>query len=93
MIKILNENQYFSTFDIALASAITTCGYPLESLDKNDPTKVNFFFKKAEGLDKIVQLFWQRKLPLDALSYFQNLKVIKSRIYSTKNTKNQNEQT
>lgn len=72
--------DYYKTTDLALATAISLW-YPIEAIDRTNPNKAEFLFKREEGLDEVVEAFWKRALKVDALSYFNQLKVVKSRLY------------
>jgi hypothetical protein len=84
-IKMTQENfklkDYYTTSDLALATAVSFW-YTLESVDKTNPQKVVFLFKRDEELDQLVESFWRGALKVDPQAYFNRLKVIKSRIYA-----------
>jgi len=73
----------YETSDLALATAISLW-YPIEALDHTKPRKTKFIFIRKNGLDKIVETFWKRQLKIDALSYFNQLKMVKSRLYEAR---------
>jgi hypothetical protein len=78
---ITDENEnYFSTSDLAL-SATLSLYFPLESVDKTNPQKVEFFFKKSPDLEKLVDDFWRGQLLVEPQAYFNRIKGIKARIY------------
>lgn len=72
---------YFSS-DLALVTAISLY-YPVEAIDRTNPSKAEFIFKREQGLDQIIEAFWRKQLQVDALTYFSQLKHIKSRIYES----------
>ena len=76
------SNKHFETSDLGLATALVTFGHPLEALNRNDPHRVVFSFTRTAGLDEVVQEFWQRNLKIEPLAYFNNIKLMKNRIYS-----------
>jgi hypothetical protein len=78
--KILKSSDFYSTSDLSLASAISLW-FPLEIVDKSNPSKANFIFKREEGLDKLVESFWRKELQVEPLTYFNQLKLLKSRLY------------
>jgi hypothetical protein len=80
-IEYIRENNLFECRDIALASAIFTIGYKIEAIDKSNPTRAIFVFKRDKELDEIVQSFWSHTLQVDPLNYFNSLKEIKTRLY------------
>lgn len=75
-------NKYFETSDLGLAAALVTASYPVDCLDKHDSSKVKFLFVREEGMDEIIQLYWANELRLSLLAYFNNMKMLKNRIYS-----------
>jgi hypothetical protein len=75
------QNQFYQTADLAL-SAVISLNYPLECIDKTDPRKVLFLFKRDEGLDQLIESFWRGVLKVEPQAYFNQLKAIKSRIYA-----------
>ena len=79
----MNQNQYFSTTSLSLAAAIqVSSASKLQFVDRTDNSdKAGFVFDRTEDLDRVVQLFWQRQLPLDALTYFEAIKYVKARLY------------
>jgi hypothetical protein len=78
----LDYNKMFLTFDLCLATCLVTLGYELWHLDKTNPKKVQFIFKRAADIDSAVDNYWQNKLKLNARSLFDNQKMLKNRIYS-----------
>jgi len=78
----LTVNDYYSTSDLALASAIALY-YPLEAVDKTqNPIKAQFLFKKDSKLDQLIESYWRGEMRIEPQSYFNRLKVIKARLYS-----------
>ena len=74
--------NYFSTCDIGLTAALFTSEFQIYSIDKKNPNKATFMFKKDRDLEKFVERYWSDKLPVNARTYFNNLKMLKNRIYS-----------
>jgi len=81
--ELLKENDYFKTSDICLASSLCCCGYVVEAIDKNEPSKAIFFFKRNEQLDEVLQLYFTHQLKVEPLSFFSFLRELKTRIYHT----------
>lgn len=80
MKKDIDLNEY-KTSDLALATAISLF-HPLQSIDRQNPTKSLFIFRKNKSLDKVINNYWEGKLKVEPKSYFNQLKTLKSRIYS-----------
>ena len=76
----LNINDYYSTSDLALATAISLY-YPLEVVDSTNPHKAQFLFKKDGGLDQYIEAYWRGELKVNPATYFNQLKILKARLY------------
>lgn len=77
----MNNKKYF-THDLGLACVLVTLGYPLIELEKSNPKRVGFVFKRGAGIEKVIDDFFSNQLMLPALSLLSNQKNLKSRIYS-----------
>lgn len=76
------SESYYQTSDLVLA-AVLTLSLPLDSIDKTNPPKAQFIFKRTEGLDELIANYWKRELKVEPQMYFQSLKILKSRLYSS----------
>jgi len=80
-----NINNKYSTQSLALASAIQAVSTAkLELVDFSDGTnRATFCFDKSldPSFDDIVARFFARQLPIDAATYFDALRFVKSRLY------------
>jgi len=72
----------YATYDLGLAAALVTLNYPLIRLDKANRNKVCFVFKYGKYLDANVARYWGNDLNLPARGFFDNQKMLKSRIHS-----------
>jgi hypothetical protein len=75
----LDENTFFKTADLALATAISL-SYPLETIDRGN-RKAQFVFKRNVGLDELIANYWRRELKAEPQAYYDALRVIKGRLY------------
>lgn len=82
MTNTIKNNEPFSTFDLGCAAAIISVGFPLYKLNKSNPRKVQFSFKEQEEAEKIVDDYWSDNLSVNARTYFDNIKMLKNRIYT-----------
>lgn len=78
--NILNEKDFYRTADLALATTISLF-YPIEVIDKQNPRKAQFLFKREAGLDELIERYWQGELKVDPQAYFNALRVVKARLY------------
>ena len=82
----MNQNTQTTT-SLALAAYLETLGFSCVSIT---PTEVGsqlaFHFDiSEEDFSSHSDFFWSRKTNIDGLTYFEALKVLKSRIYQYKN--------
>lgn len=70
----------FQTNDLSLATIISLF-YPIEAIDKSNPYKVVFIFKREEGLDRLIESYWRREIKTEPQALFYQLKAIKTRLY------------
>lgn len=78
--EILKENDFYRTADLALSATIFLF-YPLEAIDKQDPRKAQFLFKRVDGLDELIENYWRGDLKVEPQAYFNALRLIKARLY------------
>jgi len=75
-------NKYYSTSDLALTTAISLW-YPLDSIDKSNPKKALFLFRREDGLDEFIEGYWRGEIKVEPREYFNQLRNIKSRLYGS----------
>jgi len=76
------EFSTFSTFDLGFSSVLVTLGYELLELDKSNPKKVRFVFKREKNIEQVMNDYFTDKVKLPAQTLFNNQKNLKNRIYS-----------
>lgn len=74
-----NKNLYKCS-DLALASVLTLW-LPLIDLDNSNLHKVFFCFEDSDNLRMKIKEYWDGTLRVEPKSYFQNIKLLKSRMY------------
>jgi hypothetical protein len=82
MNQFLKEKNLFRTSDLALATTISLF-YPIEAIDKQNPHKAYFIFKREEGLDELIEKYWRGELRVEPKTFFNQLRVIKARLYGS----------
>ena len=82
-IKKEKLKNLFVSSDLGCVTAISLF-YQIWSIDKSNPQKAEFQFRRESGLDELVQSYWSNTLQVSPLAYFQQLKIIKSRLYEQK---------
>jgi len=77
----MSQNE-FSTFDLGLAAVLVTMNYELLELDRSNPKKVRFIFKREKNIEGVMTDYFNDKIKLPAQTLFNNQKNLKNRIYS-----------
>ena len=77
-----NYTEFYLTYDLGCSSALVNSGFELVLLDKSNPKKVQFIFRREAEIENIVDDYWANRLEVKARSFFDNTKMIKNRIYS-----------
>lgn len=77
-----DPDTYWATFDLGCSSALISAGFELVSLEKSNPRKVQFIFRREVGIEKVVDDYWADRLEVKARAFFDNVKMLKNRIYS-----------
>jgi hypothetical protein len=86
-----NNKNFFFTQSLALSSALQTLSKAkLEYIEFPDSNRrANFVFDKSkdDSFDEIVTKFWAKQLPIDASTYFDQLRSVKARLYEEQNAR------
>jgi hypothetical protein len=82
--RVTSENyaKFFYSFDLGASAALVSVGFELVSLDKSNPKKVRFVFRREPGTENVVDEYWADRLEVKARTFFDNVKMLKNRIYS-----------
>jgi len=78
-----NYTEFYLTYDLGCSSALVSSGFELVSLDKSNPKKVQFIFRRELGIEKVADDYFADRLELKARGFFDNIKSIKNRLYSS----------
>ena len=82
IIPLDDYSHFFYSFDLGLATALITAGFSLVSMDRQNLRKVQFVFRRLNGIDEVVDAYWADNLDVKARNYFDTLKMIKNHLYS-----------
>ena len=80
--KKLQDKQFIESSDISLCSALRCLDYRIEKIVKTNTGRAIFWIEKDEKIEGAIQKFFNHELKVDALSYFNFLKEIKTQIYN-----------
>lgn len=76
-----DEKEIFRTADLSLTAALCVSGFVVKEVERADPKRSIFIFKKSENLLEGVERYWRKEMRLEPQEYFYQLKVLKARIY------------
>jgi hypothetical protein len=76
-----DSDFFLKTSDLALATAISVLGVAIEAMQQTDGQRMVFIFTKSDKVQDIVNRFWRGELLVEPQSYFNQMKVLKTRIY------------
>ncbi len=72
----------YQTTDLSIATTLSLF-YPIVEIDATKNAKrVEFTFAHTKELDNLINQYWQGKLKVEPASYFNQLKILKGRIYN-----------
>jgi len=77
----MNQKDLYKTSDLSLATTLSLfC--PIETLERINPHKVCFVFKRNKKFDELLEQYWKQDLKVEPQLYFNQLKIIKARLYA-----------
>jgi hypothetical protein len=72
----------YKTYDLGVCAALLCENFELFSVDKENPRKAQFVFKREEEIEEIADRYFSDRLEVKARSYFDHLKALKNKLYS-----------
>jgi len=79
---IMSTDNIFLTSDFVLAVSLHYMGITLDTLDRSNPSRVSFAFRRDKKLDDIIKAFWRKELSVEPLAFCHVQKELKARMYS-----------
>ncbi|MFA7327965.1 MAG: DUF5659 domain-containing protein [Candidatus Ratteibacteria bacterium] len=79
----MNEKkmEIYRVSDMALTTVLSLF-LPFDGIDRSNPRRVQFLFIKTPKLEALVNRYWRGKLRIEPQKLFNQLKIIKARLYS-----------
>lgn len=77
----MNNDNYYKTTDLALSTTLSLYS-PIETTEFVDGKKVLFVFLKSQEIEKLIDLYRRGDMRVEPQQFFNQLRVIKTRIYS-----------
>jgi hypothetical protein len=81
IIMTMNDQKNYKTSDLCLATAISLY-FSLQGLERVSSGKAYFNFEHTDELDRLLEQYWKRELLVEPQQFFQQQKLIKSRLYN-----------
>ena len=79
----LNDPAFvFTTHDLGCSTALLCADFELLDVEKSNPKKALFIFRRKIGIENIADKYFADKLEVKARSFFDNLKALKNKLYS-----------
>lgn len=82
LVPIDDPSVVFTTYDIGVSTALLCADFELLSVDKENPRKALFIFKKEDGIEDVTDRYFSDRLEVKARSFFDHLKALKNKLYS-----------
>lgn len=79
------EMNHFETTDIALTTYLSSMGIIIKEIRGHGAAlrRRIFIFESKKDLQKEVDKFYSKKARVEPMQYYQELKLVKSRLYQT----------
>ena len=71
----------WTTYDIGVSTALLCAGFELLAVEKSNPRKALFVFRRQVGIEEITDKYFADRLEVKARSFFDNLKALKNKLY------------
>ena len=78
---MIPNNKDFRTADLSLCGTLCVLKFVVEEVDKVSPHRSVFVFAASDELRDAVDRYWRGELRVEPQDYFNQLKIIKARIY------------
>ena len=76
-----NYRNEFRSADLSLVAALCVSSFVVEELERVSPTRSVFIFTDSTELQELVNRYWRGDLQVEPQAFFNQLKVLKARIY------------
>ena len=80
-ISLNDPSSVFTTYDLGCSTALLCAGFELLDIEKTNPKKALFTFKREGNIDEVANSYFVDKLTVKARSFADNLKALKNKLY------------
>ncbi len=78
--EAIKINDSYSTTDLTTAVTLSLY-FPIETIDKSNPRKAIFLFRRNKEFNKTLEQYWRGELRVSPQAFAAQMKVIKTRLY------------
>jgi hypothetical protein len=78
----VDPSSVFTTYDLGCASFLLCLGYKLVSLDRDNPRKALFVFRREPRIEEYANKYFTDEVEVKARSMFDSIKALKNKLYS-----------
>ena len=82
IVPLDDKENFFYTYDLGASAALVHLGFLLVSLDRENPKKVQFIFRRDPLIEEALKEYWSDTLSVGARGFFDTIKMLKNRLYS-----------
>lgn len=83
--KMIPHQELYTTSEWPLICSLVTFGHQIEHIDRTDPLRVVFGFRRQGNIEQIIENFWKGGLNVPVVSFYQNLRLLKARLKNEQN--------
>ncbi|MDE1970027.1 MAG: hypothetical protein KGI50_00395 [Patescibacteria group bacterium] len=81
-IPLDDSSVVFTTYDLGVSSALLCMGFELLSVNKENPNKALFIFRREDRINEVANHYFADRLEVKARSFFDAIKALKNKLYS-----------
>lgn len=71
-----------SVKDLGLGATLVSCGFEMRTTERNENGRTHFVFAKTDELERAICDYWADTLRVNARKHSDDIKMLKSLIYS-----------
>ncbi len=68
--------------DLGLVAGLVSAGFEIFDIERDSQGRSYFKFQETSELDQAINQYWSNALTVSARQFFENTKMLKTRIYS-----------
>lgn len=76
----MTKKEIYKSSDMALVTTVSLF-FPIVTIDKINPRKVEFNFYKTIELLDFINKYWNNEIVVNPIEYFNQIKNVKRRLY------------